>query len=186
MPTRDRCSRRATVSTHMNAKLICFTAGVGSLVLGGLALSQSITPHTTGNPGPQYSTQGDLASAQPAPQGSAVSYASMTQLNGLLAQLEATSKSTQDDLSKLRIERWKTDGSTKKQSLNDVILSSAICRARLPEMIAQLRNAPEDMPATFQAVPESGCACMTCWGRGRIDGSVWTEGRFSVAGERSE
>jgi hypothetical protein len=134
----------------MNAKLICFTAGVGSLVLSGLALSQSITPHTTGNPGPQYSTQGDLASAQPAPQGSAVSYASVTQLNGLLAQLQASSKATQDDLSRLRVEKWKTDGSTKKQSLNDVDSIQRNLQSALPEMIEQLRNGPEDMPATFK------------------------------------
>jgi hypothetical protein len=74
----------------------------------------------------------------------------MSQLNGLLAQLEAAAKSTQADLSKLRIERWKTDGSTKKQSLNDIESIQRNLQNALPEMIGQLRNAPEDMPATFK------------------------------------
>jgi hypothetical protein len=94
----------------------------------------------------QYSVQGGGSS----PQGGPVSYASVSQLNGLLAQLEATSKSAQADLAKLRIERWKTDGSTKKQSQNDVESIQRNLQSALPEMIGQLRSAPEDMPATFK------------------------------------
>src|ERR1700751_4595421 len=74
-------------------------------------------------PGPapssmQYSAQGGPAAAGLSAQGGEpVSYASVTQLNGLLSQLDATSKSTQADLVKLRIEHWKTDNNTKKQAL---------------------------------------------------------------------
>jgi len=68
----------------------------------------------------------------------------------MLAQLEATSRPRQSDLIKLRIERWKTDGSTKKQSQNDVESIQRNLQDALPEMIGQLRNAPEDMPATFK------------------------------------
>jgi hypothetical protein len=96
-----------------------------------------------------YSAQGQSA-AYSAPAGGPVSYASMSQLNGLLALLEATSKSTQVDLTKLRIERWKTDGSTKKQALGNVDSIERNLQSALPEMIAQLRNAPEDVPATFK------------------------------------
>jgi hypothetical protein len=98
----------------------------------------------------QYSTQGTVASAAAQPQGTAVSYASVTQLNGLLAQLEAASKATQADLTKLRIERWKTDNSQKKQSLSNVDSVQRNLQNALPEIIGQLRNAPEDMPATFK------------------------------------
>jgi len=87
---------------------------------------------------------------EPAPQGAAVSYASVTQLNGLLSQLEATSKATQSDLGKLRIERWKTDNSSKKRSLADVDSIQRNLQNALPEMITGLRNAPEDMAATFK------------------------------------
>jgi hypothetical protein len=74
----------------------------------------------------------------------------VTQLNGLLSQLEAASKDTQADLAKLRIERWKADGSYKKQSLSNVDSIQRNLQGALPEMIAQLRAAPEDLPATFK------------------------------------
>jgi hypothetical protein len=85
-----------------------------------------------------------------APPVAAVSYASVSQLNGLLAQLEAASKATQADLTKLRIERWKTDGSSKKQALGNVDSIQRNLQNALPEMLGQLRNAPEDLPATFK------------------------------------
>src|SRR6516164_4862181 len=61
-----------------------------------------------------------VASAANGGQGQPVSYASVTQLNGLLSQIEAASKNTQDDLNKLRIEKWKASGSDKKQALGTV------------------------------------------------------------------
>jgi hypothetical protein len=79
-----------------------------------------------------------------------VSYSSVTQLNGLLAQLEASSKSTQIDLAKLRIERWKADGATKKQSMANVDSIQRNLEGALPAIVAELRAAPEDMPATFK------------------------------------
>ena len=99
-----------------------------------------------------------LAQSGPAPvaspanggQGQPVSYVSVTQLNGLLSQIEAASKDTQTDLGKLRIERWKTDGSYKKQALGNVDSIQRNLQGALPEMITQLRNAPEDLPPTFK------------------------------------
>jgi hypothetical protein len=120
----------------------CLTAACLAATL--LGQSAAATPA-----GGQYSNQGSIASASAPPQG-AVSYASVTQLNGLLGQLQATSKSTQADLAKLRIEHWKTDGSTKKQSLADVDSIQRNLQNALPEMISQLQNAPEDLPGTFK------------------------------------
>jgi len=98
-----------------------------------------------GQSGPAASSpQGDAQGGQP------VSYASMTQLNGLLAQLEENSKSTQADLVKLRIERWKTDGASKKANLANVDSIQRNLQGALPEIISQLRAAPEDLPATFK------------------------------------
>jgi hypothetical protein len=71
-------------------------------------------------------------------------------LNGLLAQLETTSKGAQADLVKLRIERWKTDNSYKKQALGNVDSIQRNLQGALPEIIAQLRAAPEDLPTTFK------------------------------------
>ena len=131
----------------MNSKLLSYSFGLSLLLWSGTAFSQTAVAAPAGHASPQYSVQGSTPPSSP---GGPVSYASVSQLNGLLAQLEATSKTTQADLAKLRIERWKTDGSTKKQSLSDVESIQRNLQSALPEMIAQLRNAPEDMPATFK------------------------------------
>jgi Skp family chaperone for outer membrane proteins len=95
--------------------------------------------------------QGQSGPAPVAVQGTEpVSYASVTQLNGLLSQLEATSKNTQADLVKLRIEHWKTDTASKRQNLANVDSIQRNLQEALPEMMGQLRAAPEDLPATFK------------------------------------
>jgi len=91
-----------------------------------------------------YSVQGQASSGTP------VSYASVTELNGMLAQIDAASKSTQADLVKLRIERWKTDNSSKKQTLGQMDSIQRNLQGALPEIMAQLRAAPEDVPASFK------------------------------------
>ena len=128
----------------MNLKLIS-SSGLCSLFWCAALFGQSVTPAPHSNP--QYSAQGTPVGSS---QGGPVSYASVTQLNGLLSQLEATSKTTQADLTKLRIERWKTDASSKKQALGNVDSIQRNLQNALPEMLAQLRNAPEDLPATFK------------------------------------
>ena len=85
------------------------------LLLGtAAALGQTQETPVPASENQRYSVQGQ------APSGTPVSYASITELNGMLAQLETTSKNTQADLVKLRIERWKTDSSYKKQTLANV------------------------------------------------------------------
>src|SRR5260221_14737413 len=88
------------------------------LVTAGTSLGQSGpagTPSASQSITPQYSTQGTAAAGS-----GPVSYASMTKLNGLLEALEATSKTTQGDLVRLRIEHWKTDNASKRQALANV------------------------------------------------------------------
>ncbi|HEY1657143.1 MAG TPA: hypothetical protein VGG14_02255 [Candidatus Sulfotelmatobacter sp.] len=134
----------------MNGKILssCFAL---YCLCATLALAQSpVSSATAVNADPQYSVQGVIAPAAMSAQGGPVSYASVTQVNGLLAQLEDMSKTTQADLSKLRIERWKTDSSSKRQSLADVDSIQRNLQNAVPDMIAQLRGAPEDLTATFK------------------------------------
>jgi uncharacterized small protein (DUF1192 family) len=99
----------------------------------------------------QYSQQGDGAGLGASVQGSEpVSLASVTQLNGMIGQLESTSKTTQADLVKLRIERWKADNASKKQSLSNVDSIQRNLQGGLPAILAQLRAAPEDLSSTFR------------------------------------
>jgi len=131
----------------MNLKPSSCWLGLTALLWTAAAFTQSAA---AAQATPQYSAQGTAAPASSPQSGGPVSYASVTQLNGLLEQLEATSKSTQADLSKLRIERWKTDGSYKKQLMANVDSIQRNLQGALPEMLAQLRSAPEDLPATFK------------------------------------
>jgi hypothetical protein len=79
-----------------------------------------------------------------------VSYASVSQLNVLLSQLEQASQATQADLSKTRIEKWKTDSNSKKQAAANVDSVQRNLQNALPEMISNLRANPEDLSATFK------------------------------------
>lgn len=79
-----------------------------------------------------------------------VSYSSVTQLNEVLSGLEQVSQTTQADLGKLRIEKWKTDGATKRQSDGDVQSIQRNLQTAMPQIISQLRGAPESLPQTFR------------------------------------
>jgi hypothetical protein len=68
----------------------------------------------------------------------------------MLAQLEQASQTTQADLSKLRIEKWKTDSNNKKQTLGNVDSIKRNLGSALPEIVTQLRNSPEDLAASFK------------------------------------
>ncbi len=79
-----------------------------------------------------------------------VSYASLSQLNTVLAQLEQTSQTTQLDVANLRIDKWKADGGTKRDAQNNADSVQRNLHSALPEIIGQLRSSPEDLEITFK------------------------------------
>src|SRR5216683_1994214 len=79
-----------------------------------------------------------------------VAYASVSELNGILEQLQKTSQSMQTNLSNTRIEKWKTDASSKQQTLANVESIQRNLKSSLPETITQLNNAPEDLASSFK------------------------------------
>lgn len=87
-----------------------------------------------------------------APQNSAppVPYASVSQLNLLLTQLEQVSQAMQVNLAKLRIEKWKTDSNTKRGTQDDIDSIERNLQMALPEIIGELRASPENIAATFK------------------------------------
>lgn len=98
---------------------------------------------------------GVLAAAQSTPSNppssaAPVAYSSVSELNLLLSGLEQTSQATQLDLAKLRIEKWKTDANTKRAEQTDVESIQRNLQNALPEIVAQLRNSPEDLATTFK------------------------------------
>jgi hypothetical protein len=122
------------------------TTGLSSLLLWTAVTAGQSGPAPVASTSTQYSAPGQPSGQANEP----VSYASMTQVNGLLAQLEATSKTTQADLVKQRIEHWKADNASKRQALSNVDSIQRNLQGALPEIIAQVRTSPEDVPATFK------------------------------------
>jgi TolA-binding protein len=115
----------------MNSKAIVIVGPAFALVLlASIALAQTVS--------------------NAPPVAPAVSYASVSQLNGMLTQLEQASQAAQGDLAKLRIERWKTDANSKKQSEADVQSLQRNLQGALPAIIAELRTSPESLPSTFK------------------------------------
>lgn len=126
-----------------------------SIIITAIALSLVFCPvfclGQAGPVAPAGATSGNLHySVQGQPDGTPVSYPSVTQLNGMLSQLEASSKNTQADLVRLRIEHWKADTATKKQALTNVDSIERNLQGALPEIISQLRATPEDVPTSFK------------------------------------
>src|SRR5262244_3017873 len=79
-----------------------------------------------------------------------VSYASMSQVNALLAPLEQASQTAQLDLAKLRVDRWRTDGNTKKQTQSNIDSLSRNLHDALPGIIGEVRTSPESLLSTFK------------------------------------
>jgi hypothetical protein len=79
-----------------------------------------------------------------------VSYASVSEVNSVLAQLNQASQTLTADLGKVRIERWKADGDTKRQSLANVDSVQRNLQNALPAMVSQLSGAPDSLTATFK------------------------------------
>ena len=111
----------------MKQNQICALFLAVSLLSSGFAASQ-ITP------------------VSPAP----VPYASVSELNGLLAGLEQASQTTQTDLGRLRVEKWKMESGYKKETLGNVDSVKRNLQSALPEIMTQLRNSPEDLGASFK------------------------------------
>jgi hypothetical protein len=107
----------------------CLTAVLATALAPAMARAQNATP----------------AATQPA-----VPYASVSELNGILTQLQQTAKNMQADLTKTRIEKWKTDNANKKQTLAGVDSIQRNLQSALPETIAALNNAPEDVGISFK------------------------------------
>jgi hypothetical protein len=74
----------------------------------------------------------------------------IAQLNNLLMRLDQASRGAMAELSRLRIEKWKTDGSMKQQSQANVDSLQRNLANALPELENKVRLAPQDMPANFK------------------------------------
>jgi hypothetical protein len=79
-----------------------------------------------------------------------VSYSSISELNQLIENLQNASQATQSDLSHMRVERWKADSATKRQTQNDTESILRNLQTALPTMLVDLKNSPENLALTFR------------------------------------
>jgi len=84
------------------------------------------------------------------PSSTPVSYTSISELNQLISTLESVSQSAQQNLARLRIEKWKTDSNTKKQTQSDTESILRNLQNALPSILAELKNSPESLALTFK------------------------------------
>jgi hypothetical protein len=85
-----------------------------------------------------------------------VSYASMTEVNGVLTELNQASETITGDLAKVRVEKWKADGDTKRQSLANLESVRRNLQTALPGMVSQLSTAPDSLSQTFKVYRNVG------------------------------
>lgn len=97
-----------------------------------------------------FATIAVAQTAQPSQAAAPVSYTSISELNQILGSLNQASQSAQDNLSRLRIERWKTDSNTKRQTESDTESVMRNLKDALPTIVTQLQNSPENLAVTFK------------------------------------
>ena len=66
-------------------------------------------------------------------------------ISAMLSRLDQISQSMQINLAKLRIDRWKTDSSTKAQAEGNVISLQRNLNAALPNIVGEVRNDPANL-----------------------------------------
>jgi hypothetical protein len=94
-----------------------------------------------------------LAQGTPSPPSSSstpVAYSSVSEINGILDQLKTTAGAMQTDVEKMRIEKWKTDPSNKRQTQANADSVRRNLQSALPEIMAQVNASPEDLTASFK------------------------------------
>lgn len=79
-----------------------------------------------------------------------ISYGSISEANAVLTQVDGAAQALNADLDRVRIEKWKTDSEYKRQSLANVDSLRRNLQGALPTMVGQVRQAPEDLSATFK------------------------------------
>jgi hypothetical protein len=90
------------------------------------------------------------AASSPPSSSAPVAYASVSELNGILGQLKTTAAAMQTDVERMRIEKWKTDASNKKQTQANADSVRRNLQSALPEIISQVSASPEDLSASFK------------------------------------
>jgi hypothetical protein len=74
----------------------------------------------------------------------------LTELNPLLTQVEQAAQAMNLEISRLRIEKWKADGTVKRQSQEKADSIARNLSAALPTIVDQVRANPQSLAASFK------------------------------------
>jgi hypothetical protein len=77
-------------------------------------------------------------------------------LNALLSRVEQAAQATNQDLARLRIEKWKTDGNSKRQLESNSELIQRNLNGTLPGMVSSVRTAPQSFAPSFRLYQNLG------------------------------
>jgi hypothetical protein len=89
-------------------------------------------------------------SCDPARAQAPASPAAGVDLSTLLAQLDQTAQTTNLDLAKQRIEKWKLNGDARQQLQSNSDLLSRNLTGTLPGLVAAVRTSPDNLAANFK------------------------------------
>jgi hypothetical protein len=84
------------------------------------------------------------------PSGMTAPQPALTELNPLLTQVEQSARAMNLEISRLRIEKWKADATTKRRSQEKADSISRNLTAALPAIVDQVRANPHSLAATFK------------------------------------
>ena len=123
-----------TLCTLLSACLLLGTAG-----------AQATPPEQPGSPQTAPVPGTPATPAMPAATAAAATPAA--DLSSLLPPIEQQASAIRLDLARLRIERWKTDSNTKKQTQDNAASLDRNLAGALPVLVGEVRSAPTDLAA---------------------------------------
>jgi hypothetical protein len=97
-----------------------------------------------------FSTGQTATPSQPLTTATASPTATSGDVGLLLTRIEQETRGLNTDLSKLHIEKWKTDSSAKQQAMENATSIQRNITAALPELIGAVRSAPQSLAANFK------------------------------------
>lgn len=91
-----------------------------------------------------------VSQSSPSNASAPVSYSSISELNQMVASLQQTTGALQENLSQLRVDKWKTDSASKRQTKDDIESILRNLQNALPGTLSDLKSSPESLPLTFK------------------------------------
>jgi hypothetical protein len=101
-------------------------------------------------------------------------------LSATLGNLDQAAQTTNLDLAKLRIEKWKADGSVKQGAQHDVDSLERNLSTALPGMTAQARTAPNDVVGLFRLYRTVGAVYDVLSSVAEVAGAFGPKGEYET------